>query len=99
MKRISDFGFDAAGPGQTPPAHGFKQGEEAGDHKDEANTQFKVHGDDAGNQAQSPDHAAGNAPTMIDIWPKKLLHPSNLAREKALSNSTFGKNRAYPSNM
>ena len=87
----SDFGFEAAGAGQAPAAHGFEEGEEAGDHENQSHRTLKIHDDDSGDQAEAAHHPAGDASAMIDVGPEKSLHTLNLARPKPVSNSSLGK--------
>jgi hypothetical protein len=89
MESLSDFGFEAAGPGQAPAAHGFKEGEQTGNHEYQPHNQLEIYNDNAGDQAQTSDHPAGDPSAMVNVGPEKSLHTRNLPRLKALSNSSF----------
>ena len=80
-----DLGLDAAGAGEAPAAEGFKDGKDAGDDEEEAPEGVLAGDDDASDEADGANDAAGDAPIALDVGAEELAHQENLPHSIVLT--------------
>ena len=87
VEGLLNLGLDPASPGHAPTPHGLKHGEQASDHKNQANAQIEIHGDDTGDETKTPNHPPGDASPVVDIGTEELLHITKIPSVPAWHNS------------
>lgn len=85
---VSNLGFDAAGTRETPAAQSLVNGEQSGDHKNQPQPQHEIHKDDAGNEAERTNDAAGEAALPFNVGAEELAHNKNLPHRFSVASST-----------
>ena len=82
----SNLRLEAAGADDAPAAHGFKNREESGRHEQQTQPQNKIHGDDAGDQTQRTDDAAGDAALSLEVGLEEPAHTGNLPQRISVAS-------------
>jgi len=81
-----DFCLDAAGAGEAPAAQGFVNGEKPGHDKNQSQPQHEVHENDAGDEAERTNDAAGDAALPVEVGTEKMVHGKNLPQEFSVAS-------------
>jgi hypothetical protein len=93
----SDFGSDAAGAHDAPARHRLKNGEQTRHDENQSNPPFHVTGnDDAGDEAQRANDAAGHAAVAIEVGFEEPAHGNKLAHRVPKTTGSLAENTPRP---
>jgi len=82
-----ELGFDAAGSGDAPTTHGFKNSEQSRHHKNQSPQRIIAGNNNTGNETERADDAARHATPEIKVLAEETVHEKKVTESMSKASS------------